>query len=371
MFRVEKSSFEDKKGNSYCAYIVLENDLPMAAINDTLIVRQRNRLKLQNTEAYCTANFLNYLAARNIYYNTATLNDIASFLASIYEKDSNSTTNSYCMTLAAIYSDLLLRGIAIDDSIKFDKTNILVRNSKQKHQLTMIPYLMSMFNSRKNRNSEVKYSKWYTKDQMVAIAKELRLDYRCLFLVCYYTGYRFSSAAEITMTGFDSIAHTVYPGDNMSKTGRTHMAKIPRFLADMINTYIVEMRSTIISSTGSDCANLFLSKKGEAVKYTAYRSALIAAADRALRDNPELNFDKVRTHACRSSFLAALRDQQIKDRREGNRTLSDTDIMALMDWKSMSSITNYDRTTRAQEASELINDFLENEADFFGEQTTS
>jgi integrase len=142
-----------------------------------------------------------------------------------------------------------------------------------------------------------------------------------------------------------------------TKTGKKHISMMPPVLADMMQSYLIEVRRKIVDSTGSVSNYFFLGRDGLPVTYAAYDSALKTAGEKALVKNPRLSIENLHTHAGRSTFAAVLRSYQLEQRRQGKVTLTDTDFCNLMDWKSLASLEHYDITTRAQEVSPLLKDF--------------
>ena len=117
-----------------------------------------------------------------------------------------------------------------------------------------------------------------------------------------------------------------------------------------------------MSKTGSTSEYLFLGRNGKPVTYSAYRAALIAAAEQVRKKHPELGLTEAHTHAGRSTFAAALRSYQKKQQAEGMPTLTDDDFCKQMDWSSLQCLDNYDILTRAQIVSPIIDQF---QTDFF------
>ena len=91
--------------------------------------------------------------------------------------------------------------------------------------------------------------------------------------------------------------------------------------------------------------------------YGSYYSALKRAAEKVRQKHPELELGEVHTHAGRSTFAAALRSYQLRERRLGRETISDQDFCLLMDWTSLQCLKSYDLATRIQEVSPLMEGF--------------
>ena len=95
------------------------------------------------------------------------------------------------------------------------------------------------------------------------------------------------------------------------------------------------------------------------MSYGTYYSALKRAAEKVRKKYPELELGTVHTHAGRSTFAAALRSYQLRERRLGHETLSDEDFCILMDWRSLQCLKDYDLATRIQEISPLLEGFYQ------------
>ncbi len=125
-------------------------------------------------------------------------------------------------------------------------------------------------------------------------------------------------------------------------------------LALLIRSYIENERSR---NPGNSSEWLFLNNRGEQMTYGSYYSALKRAAEKVRKKHPELELGSVHTHAGRSTFAAALRSYQLRERRLGRETISDQDFCLLMDWTSLQCLKNYDLATRIQEVSPLMEGF--------------
>ena len=131
---------------------------------------------------------------------------------------------------------------------------------------------------------------------------------------------------------------------------------MPDELALLIQSYIENERSR---NPGNCSEWLFLNNRGGQMTYESYNSALKYAAEKVRKKHPELELGTVHTHAGRSTFAAALRSYQLRERRLGHKALSDEDFCILMDWRSLQCLKDYDLATRIQEISPLLEGFYQ------------
>ena len=359
-YTVERAIIESKQGDKM-RYLILDDGVPATTINKHLLIKQEKQAHPSSSSAYNLCQFLNAMKTLNIGLSDVTLSTIYDYLHNYFVKGgkSHQTIMSYIYDVSALYESLALRNYPIDTSllrpVYDDSSGPRVKRNRKDKFLTNISLLKSEFMRKKNRDMRPTYTKWYSGAEIEAIAAELPLVHRCIFLDTIFTGHRIDSALSLTLDTVSLKRHEVYP--TRSKTGKTHISAIPTHLVNLMQTYLYEERRKILESTGSISLYFFLNSKGEPVKYSAYYIALKRAGERAAAKNPHLSIENLHTHAGRSTFAAVLRSFQLDQRRQGKVTFSDADFCALMDWKSLSSLENYDITTRAQEVSPLLKDF--------------
>lgn len=179
-----------------------------------------------------------------------------------------------------------------------------IKYNRKDPSLTMISALRKEFLSKEVSNDSV-YTKWYSDEELEAISAELLLVHRCIFWDTVFTVHRVDSALSITMETIDLRKRRVSP--TRTKTGQSYVSVVPQYLADMIETYIIEERSKVVSRTGSSCKYLFLNRDGNPVPYALYNAALKRAGEQVRLKNTSLNLQNVHTHAGRSTFAAVLR----------------------------------------------------------------
>ena len=356
-YTVHRAFLPQKTGEAYQSCLVLDNGLPALDVNKALIVKDKGYPRLSTTDHYHICAFLNYLDRAGIDYMDATMEQIHQFLVHTYsfENTSYGTLKKYIDVIGKLYETIAIIGKPLDPSLYIPmkgSTPKVIRN-KRKDPLTKVWYLKNMFRPKKNMAWQT-YTKWYTHEQVTAIADELPLVHRCIFLSTVYLGYRSSSALSIKMSTVDLREKHIKP--THSKTGQLHTSKMPDELALLIQSYIENERSR---NPGNCSEWLFLNNRGGQMTYESYNSALKYAAEKVRKKHPELELGTVHTHAGRSTFAAALRSYQLRERRLGHKTLSDEDFCILMDWKSLQCLKDYDLATRIQEISPLLEGFYQ------------
>ena len=365
-YTVERAIIQTKCGEKN-AYLVLKDGLPATAINKHLLIKQEKFAHPCSTAAYAIADLLNTMDSYGLDINMITRGHIYDYLIEAYVEDGKAykTILAYITHIGDLFDDLYVHGIQIHPSLlmKEGERMYVIKNKKMKRHVTTIPMMRLEFIPNKNSalsSSMVSYTKWYTKEQIQALAEELPLVYRCIFLDTVMTGHRVDSALSITMDSFDARNRLITP--TRTKTGRNHKSYIPAYLTDLISTYQIEERVSIVRKTGSNSPYLFLGRSGNPVSYGSYRAALRKAAERVKAVHPEIGLTEVHTHAGRSTFAAALRSFQKTQQAKGILTFTDDDFCKLMDWASLQCLENYDILTRVQALSPLVEDF---QADFF------
>lgn len=348
----------DDTGDRRC-YLILDEGIPYAEINRHLLHAQSGQARPVSTNAYYLCGFLNYLDHNGLSVGTMTRNDIYLYLS--HERLAHSkkytTLRSTLSAIASLCESLARRNIPLDQSLYLRTPHsVRVKRSKRTY-ITNVWDLITEFRPGRGEKVHSTYTKWYSPEEILAISDELAPTYRCIFWCTVLLGYRVDSALSVTMSTISLAKGLIEP--TRSKTNRTHVSPMAPMLREMIGTYIVDVRSEIVSKTGSTSPYLFLSRKGTPVTYAAYRSALIRAGERAKAKNPELSLHALHTHAGRSTFAATLRSYQLACRRKGLKTFSDDDFCTLMDWSSTQCLPHYDLVTRAQEVSPLLVDFFQ------------
>ena len=365
-YSVERAIISTKKGEK-STYLILRDGIPATDLNKHLILKQEKLAHPCSTAAYAITGLLNTMDSYGLDINMITRGHIYDYLSEAYVEDGKAykTILSYITHIGDLFDDLYVHGIQIHPSLllKNGETMYVIKSKKMKRHVTTIPMMRLEFIPNKNAalsSSMVSYTKWYTKEQIQALAEELPLVYRCIFLDTVMTGHRVDSALSITMDSFNARNRLIAP--TRTKTGRSHKSYITAYLTDLISTYQIEERARIVNKTGSNSPYLFLSRAGSPVSYGAYRAALQKAAERVKAAHPEIGLTEVHTHAGRSTFAAALRSFQKAQQAKGIFTFTDDDFCKLMDWASLQCLENYDILTRVQALSPLIEDF---QADFF------
>lgn len=353
-YTVHHAHLPNVDGTQAC-YLILDDRLPAVEINKALIVKDKEYARPSSTDHYYLCRFLNYLDDAGVGYLEAKMEQIHQFLVHIYsyENVSYGTLKKHIDVIGKLYETMAIIGKPLDPSLYIPmkgSTPKVIRN-KKKEPLTKVWYLKNMFKPKKNMAWQT-YTKWYTFEQVNAIAEELSLVHRCIFLITVYLGYRCSSALSIKLSGVDLRKRQIQP--THSKTGQTHISLMPEELVLLIRSYIGNERSR---NPGNSSEWLFLNNRGGQMAYGSYYSALKRAADKVCKKYPELELGSVHTHAGRSTFAAALRSYQLRERRLGRESLSDEDFCILMDWTSLQCLKNYDLATRIQEVSPLMEGF--------------
>ena len=348
-------------------YLVLRDGLPATDLNKHLILKQRKSAHPCSTGAYVIAKLLNEMFDRGFEIEDISRGLIYDYFLDAYVEDGKAykTILSYITIIGDLFDDLVVHRIPIHETLLNMDIDVLtvVKDKKERRYITNIPLMRKEFVPNKHAvisNSMLSYTKWYTREQIDALAEELPLVYRCIFLDTVMTGHRVDSALSITLMTFNPREQYILP--TRTKTGRYHRSHLPGYLAELIYTYQVEDRAAIVRKTQSPSEYLFLGRNGDPVTYGAYRAALVAAGKRVQEKYPELGLSDVHTHAGRSTFAAALRSFQKSQEAKGIHTFSDDDFCKQMDWASLQCLENYDILTRAQTVSPIIDQF---QTDFF------
>ena len=352
------------------AYLILDHKIPDVAINRYVLLKQKGKTHLNTTKIYYLCVFLNYLDAVDLDVTSASLPTIEAFLSSMYTTGISCINRNqpvkyevlcdYIEAISAFYEYWVLAGYPYDESLIHPSKAMYVPHNgapRKGHvvsageHMTQIHLLKNLYTPTSDDARTVSYTKWYSKEEIEAIAAALSFTYRCIFLISVYTGFRIDSILSMTTDTVNIQACTVRP--TRSKTGKMHTAVIPFELAMDLQTYLIENRSIIVSNTDSSENAFFLSRAGTPMSYSSYRRALEAARIK-INDRYGWHIDKLHTHAGRSTFAATLRTYQLEQQRLGKATFSDVDFCNLMDWASLDSLKHYDLVTRSQDVSPML-----------------
>lgn len=358
-YTVERGIYEDKNGEHLC-YFVLDYGVPAIEINRYMIPKQLRYARPVSTSCYNICRFLNTMDDMGIQLEEVTMDDIFQYLKDEYENSqkSYSTIRRYILDISDLYENLALDNHKIDQSLlqPYSGTQVRVVRNRKSTKITKVSALRRRFLPKCGSMRNYQYNKWYSEEQIEAIAAELPINHRCVFLLTVFLGYRVDSALSVTMEKLSLRERLIEP--TRSKTGKTHVSSIPPGVYEVIEDYLYNYRSIITEKTGSTSDYVFLDVHGNPISYHAYNAALKRAGERAMKKNPGLGLTKLHTHAGRSTFARALRDFQLDARRNHKPGLTDDDFCTCMDWKSMQSLHFYDSTTRAQDAAPLLEDFF-------------
>lgn len=363
-YTVKKSLLPTKHGLVECP-LILNNGIPEVRINNAMNPKEKAYPRSPTTTYYHICKYLNYLDSHGIEYQNATMEQIYTFLMHMYryEEVSYNTLVKYINALFALYESLATINVPLDQSlyINWPGTKTRVVKKKGTEPQTKIRYLKLKFKAKKTKSWE-SYTKWYTRDQYRAIADALPLVHRIAFLMTVFLGYRCSSALSVRLRDINLRDHTIKPSH--TKTGQKHISKMPDELVQLIQAYLENERSR-----NPGCASdwLLLNNRGVNLKYHSYNAALKRAAEKVRKEHPELELGAVHTHAGRSTFAAALRTFQLRERRLGHETFSDSEFCILMDWESLKNLKYYDKATRLLEAAEVHEAFYDNFDSAIGE----
>ena len=352
--------------------LIVDDDIPNTEINRHLVLAQIDREKPLATSVYYLCIYLNYLDEHGLEAMDVKMSYIQDFLQELYidglpyagkgKPCSYSAIQDYIEVLSKLYDNLSLRGYKMDESLYTRSQLMMLAPTKghkkahvldAKEHLTMIHYLTYMFRPNQNDAPKSTYVKWYSAEQINAIADTLPLVYRCIFLDTVYVGHRVGGALSLTLDSVDLYNGTVTP--TKSKTGKIHTSYIPAPLIEDMRQYLIDVRENIITNSTA----FFIGRNGCPITYQAYRAALESARV-AVNKKYGWNIEALHTHAGRSTFAAALRTYQLDCRRNGVPTFSDVDFCNLMDWKSLDSLKHYDLINRIHEISPLIKELYSN-----------
>ncbi|WP_300279532.1 tyrosine-type recombinase/integrase [uncultured Subdoligranulum sp.] len=352
--------------------LIIDEHFADAEINRHLVLAQMDKGKPISTPIYYLCIYLNYLDEHGLEAVDVKMSDIQDFLQEIYidglpyagkgKPCSYAVIQDYIEALSKLYDNLTLRGYKMDESLYTRSQMMMLAPAKTRKKahvlgrnehLTMVHYLTYMFSPNQNDVPKSAYVKWYSAEQINAIADALPLVYRCIFLDTVYVGHRVGGALSLTLDSVDLYNGTVTP--TKSKTGKIHTSYIPAPLIEDMRQYLIEVRRNIATDSNA----FFIGRNGKSVTYQAYRMALESARI-TVNKKYGWNIEALHTHAGRSTFAAALRTYQLDCRRNGIPTFSDVDFCNLMDWKSLDSLKHYDLINRIHEISPLIKELYSN-----------
>jgi len=338
-------------------YLILDEGIPAVEVNNA-ILPNRYYQRPPSNDAYSICRYLNYLDDRGIDYMDVNMQDIYSFLkyANLHYDWAYTTLIKYINVIGKLYETLSVLGFVLDQSLytAMHGTQPMSVSSSREQPDTKIWYLKRLFTVKKNNNWQ-SYTKWYTSTQISAISEELPIVYRIIFLLTVFYGYRCSTAISLKLSTIHLRSKRITP--TYSKTKKVHTSILTPMLLELIRSYMQNERS---NNKGGCSDYLLLNRTGNPVNYQNYNQALKRAAIRVREKWPELDLGPVHTHAGRSTFAAALRSFQLSQQRKGLPTFSDSDFCALMDWKDLHSLENYDKATRIHESYDFFANFQAN-----------
>ena len=350
-YTVARATFQKKDGGYRKGYLILDGGVPALDINMAIMLRDKDYPRSPSTPKYHLAKYLNYLSDAGVDYRHVTMKQIYTFLYQQYSATdmTYATLRKYIDIIGRLYENLALFGEPLDQSLSlpWPGTETRIIKNARLEPLTKIWYLKYMFKPKKS-DAWLRYTKWYTAEQYKAIATELKINYRIIFLITVYLGYRCDSAISVKLSDINLRTREIKPSH--TKTGQMHVVPMPPELAQLIRSYAENERA---KNPGADSEQLFLNNRGNPVSYHNFYYALNRAAEKVRQKHPELGLGPVHTHAGRSTFAAALRSYQLREQRLGHETFSDYDFCMLMDWKSLKNLKYYDKATRIQETAEI------------------
>ena len=360
MFSVKKCCYDTDIGNR--AGFLIDNDsgpdLTLFPINRCLHSLASGSDMTARTYAYKIAAWLNYLEKHHKTYQTATAEDVTSFLRSILYRSNGEvisitehtrsphTVEAYFAAIRKLYIHLKNTGVKIAMPMQV----LPSRKRKEGFTYGMVYAKMKpeMLIDRAFRTGKppIPYVKWYTPEQADSIMDHFsRLRDKAIFSITL-DGARIDEALSISrfFTAFNENTNTVTPVRSKRKDDNSEERQI--FLSErsigLIRDYIVNERSMIVTELqrmGIQAPDeLFLNSLnrvgsfGKPVKYENFLAILKRAAKAAGLD-PKL----IRTHSGRST-----RAQEIVRFRVANPgVLSDQQFLDIFGWKNPSSMNPY------------------------------
>lgn len=263
--------------------LIIDEHFADAEINRHLVLAQMDKGKPISTPIYYLCIYLNYLDEHGLEAVDVKMSDIQDFLQEIYidglpyagkgKPCSYAVIQDYIEALSKLYDNLTLRGYKMDESLYTRSQMMMLAPTKTRKKahvlgrnehLTMVHYLTYMFSPNQNDVPKSAYVKWYSAEQINAIADALPLVYRCIFLDTVYVGHRVGGALSLTLDSVDLYNGTVTP--TKSKTGKIHTSYIPAPLIEDMRQYLIEVRRNIATDSNA----FFIGRNGKSVTYQAY-----------------------------------------------------------------------------------------------------
>ena len=319
------------------------NGVPHVIATDALLRIAQGRVSVGATPYYAL-QFLEALDEMGISsLSDVTCADIRKFADSI-SGVSDGIVDQYVAVINGLFDSFVeLGGIAHPTIIGGDATFCaFAKPYKSTHHLTIAGKVLQLSCKKPKKEKDYSapsYLKWYTDDQIDIICKTLSLRDRCIFLISVEAGYRISSVLSIKLD-FNNLKNGIVT-ETRSKTGKTHPAKISAQLTQWIVQYVSGQRRRVVQKAGNDPGNLFLTTTGNSVVYSHFYKNLKYSQKKISNEQPEMNDISLHTHAGRSTYFNRLMHKNQEAKAKGMPSLSDQQIMHLMDWKTMDCLSAY------------------------------
>lgn len=362
-FNVERAYLKHDDGTHTEVFLILENGLPMVDVNAPFVSDFLNHSHANSTAMYSLVHFLNYAEINCGGYEQISYQEIERYIRSlqIEKKLKYQTLVRKVYAIGDFYSRIIFnKSAVVHQSLLVDDRFDLRKCHKLAWRYCSVFYILEMIIpdiKETDKYHSPGYTKWYSSEQLKALQAELSLRDACIFRIGWETGFRIDGDLSTTLTTYNSRKRELEP--TRSKTGQTHVSRLSNELCAMIDEYVMTGRAKTQEKTGSHSEALFLGRNGEELTYHAYYMALKRAGKRVNEKYPHLNLGNVHTHAGRSTFAAAIKSFQLERQRLGLPAPTDSDICALVDWKNISTLYNYDKVTRAQEMPSFVDEVHE------------
>lgn len=345
-YNVVKAQKPGRNGKTELKHYIIEKGCPVFLINEWL--------DLKNSEpttgrkyAYILTRFLNYLDFREKKFYDVTVNDVMDYvLYRMYGGEENVTLIKSKIRYKTISDDVTvikmlykwlttrLGRVILEPTSKkvnynANKSYLFAEVGQTQYEQLIDKHLDSMPDTKR-------YIKWYTEEQIDAIASNFtNLRDKVIFLCTVDGGMRIDEVLSIYLKDYDGIDCTVEP--SRSKT-KVRTIKLKKSTCEMIDNYIMSERADAEYESGKLCDYLFVtlrkgSTQGEQLKYQNYYKALKRAAKKA-----GLNEDMIRTHSGRSTKVMSLLEHQAEHPEDN---ITDNQIRLTMGWNSLDSMTPY------------------------------
>lgn len=327
-----------------------ENGLPVHLINKYLYKAGIRSINTNRKYAGHICVWLNYLNMKNKLYCQATLKDVLNFIDfKIFELDENkkvinyegpitySTLSGYITALTELYK--CIEGLDDASVMEFKTKEMNANKSYYYGQIYSYDYKYIVEERIRSLKQSREYIKWYTKDEIIAIASNFNtIRDKAIFLTTYITGMRIDEVISIILSDFKQEENTVTPSRSKS-TGENanRILFIGSALESVYNNYLWNERLLVESET--DCCDyLFINlrkdnNRGKPIKYRSYIDILKRTAKRA-----GIDAEKIRTHSGRSTHTMDLLYWQAEHPED---PLTDEQIRLIMGWSSTRSIDLY------------------------------